>query len=90
MKKESPKLKILTDDNKSMNSCLEGTVSKTLGLIKLKHIHQNSMEDDVYVFTHHVDALIKFLTDSKKWIESDYKDEFKPESYTETGTEFFK
>ena len=89
-KNSLPKLRLATDDNMSATSCLQVSVCKTLNLIEIEHIKQHDGREHIHLFTEQVDKLVEFLQKSKAWIESGYKDELKPDSFEEGGTEWFK
>jgi hypothetical protein len=89
MKKNSPKLRIATDDDMSATSCLQVSVCEELDDIKLEHMNQSGRVETICIYTGQVDKLVKFLQQSKAWIESGYEPELKPESYTESSAEWF-
>lgn len=78
----SPICIINTDDSISMNSELRINVEKTLNRIKMTHETQGGSEEIFYVSPHQVDEMIKFLGQTKEWINSGYKEKERPESYT--------
>ena len=80
---KSPKLRLLTDDDMSMNSTLDVFVNKTLNRIELKHERQNGSVEEIQLFPSQVEHLVKFLLESKAWIYSGYKEKMKPESFEE-------
>lgn len=90
MKKNGkPNLKLLTDDTMSMNSSLDVSVIKLLNCVRIEHKRQGGSIEDIHLFPQQVDALVKFLQQSKAWIESGYKPELMPESFSEEGTQWF-
>jgi hypothetical protein len=90
MKKNGkPNLKLSTDDTMSMNSCLEASVIKLLNCIRIEHKRQGGSIEDIHLFPGQVDTLVRFLQQSKAWIESGYKPELMPDSYAEDGTQWF-
>ena len=80
---KKPRLVLNTDDDKSMNSELHITISKSLKRIDLLHIKQWGSDELIQVFPCQIDHLVKFLQEAKVWIESGYKEKLKPESYDE-------
>ena len=83
---KNPRLILGTDDDKSMSSELHVTISKTLNRIDFTHIKQWGGEELFQVFPCQVEPLIKFLQQSKDWIDSGYKEKMKPESFNELKT----
>jgi hypothetical protein len=85
-----PRLKLLSDDDMSMNSLLEVKVCNVLNRIQINHLRQGGSEEIIYLFPEQVDKLVKFLNECNEWILSGYKEELRPTSYSEGGTEYFK
>ena len=79
---KNPRLILETDDDKSMTSELHVTVNK-IDRIFFTHIKQGGGEELIQVYPCQVEPLIKFLQESKDWIESGYKEKMKPESFSE-------
>jgi hypothetical protein len=75
---KNPILYLNTDDAMSANSELRAQVSKNLNRIRIEHESQFRGTDVIQVFPDQIDKLVNFLQQSKKWIESGYKKEFKP------------
>lgn len=78
---KKPRLVLNTDDDMSMNSELHITVHKALNRIDLIHKKQYGGEELIQIFPGQIDSLVKFLQQSKIWIESGYKDKLAPESF---------
>ena len=84
-----PKLRIQTDDDMSATSCLQVSVYRPLNEIEFKHMTQYGRVESLSICSGQVDKLVKFLLESKAWIESGYDPELEPEAYAENGTKFF-
>lgn len=80
---KNPICKINTDDDMSMNSQMDISVDKSLNRIDIEHFRQGGSREVIQVFPNQIDAIIKFLRESKSWIDSGYKEKLKPESYNE-------
>ena len=77
-----PRLVLETDDNKSMCSELHIVPTKN-DRIDFTHVTQGGKEELIQIFPNQVEKLVKFLEQSKIWIESGYREELKPESSSE-------
>jgi hypothetical protein len=78
---KKPRLSINTDDSHSTNSELHVTVNKPLKRVIFRHHAQYGDNGEFQVFPHQIEPMINFLEQSKKWIESSFNEELRPESY---------
>jgi hypothetical protein len=80
-----PMFMLESDDDKSMTSEFIANVYKPLDVVEFKHYRQHSYSNEtIILYPHQLELLAKFCTEAKQWIDSGYKDEFKPEYYNET------
>lgn len=80
---KKPILSLNSDDELSMNSELHVTIYKPLKRIEFKHIRQGGSGELIQIFPNQIEPLIKFLKESKDWIDSGFKDKLTPNSYSD-------
>lgn len=80
---KQPICKINTDDDMSMNSQMDVTIDKSLNRVNIEHFRQGGSREVIQIFPNQLDALIKFLQESRAWIRCGYKEKLKPKSYNE-------
>lgn len=84
---KKPIFQIKTDDDMSMQSVFSLKINKTLNRVIATHITPSGGFDRFQIYSSNLEDLIIFLQQSKKWIDSGYKEEFKPESFNEFSQE---
>ncbi len=81
-KSRSPICIINTDDALSANSQTTLKVNKALGRLEIHHEQQSGHVEVIQVYPHQLPIMAKFMTESKEWIDSGYKQGKIPERYT--------
>jgi hypothetical protein len=81
--KNKPILQLETDDDMSMVSELTVKAHTPTKTIDFTHIRQNGSEETFTLYPHQLEILANFCLGMKKWIDSGYKEEFKPSSFNE-------